>query len=61
MSVVPQCVWAFDLLWLNGEDLRPRPLVDRKERLERLVAKAAGAWLCYSEVFTDGATLLEGS
>ena len=31
---------AFDLLWLNGEDLRRLPLVDRKARLERLLKKA---------------------
>jgi len=24
---------AFDLLWLNGEDLRPEPLLERKNRL----------------------------
>jgi ATP-dependent DNA ligase len=25
--------YAFDLLWLNGEDLRPEPLLERKNRL----------------------------
>jgi bifunctional non-homologous end joining protein LigD len=29
--------YAFDLLWLNGEDLRQLPLVRRKERLRRLI------------------------
>jgi bifunctional non-homologous end joining protein LigD len=29
--------YAFDLLWLEGRDLRPLPLVDRKAELERLV------------------------
>jgi bifunctional non-homologous end joining protein LigD len=28
---------AFDLLWLNGKDLRPLPLVKRKRRLEQLI------------------------
>jgi ATP-dependent DNA ligase len=28
---------AFDLLWLNGRDLRAKPLTDRKRRLERLI------------------------
>ena len=28
---------AFDLLWLNGRDLRPLPLVKRQQRLARLV------------------------
>ena len=27
-----RCVWAFDLLYLNGKDLRPLAFVDRKER-----------------------------
>jgi bifunctional non-homologous end joining protein LigD len=29
--------YAFDLLWLNGRDLRSLPLVDRKAQLERIV------------------------
>ena len=29
--------YAFDLLWLDGHDLRPLPLIDRKAELERLV------------------------
>jgi bifunctional non-homologous end joining protein LigD len=29
--------YAFDLLWLDGEDLRPLPLVERKRRLRRLI------------------------
>ena len=29
---------AFDLLWLNGRDLRALPLGRRKQRLERLIA-----------------------
>jgi bifunctional non-homologous end joining protein LigD len=33
------CFVAFDLLWLNGEDLRPLPLVERKKRLKRLLAR----------------------
>jgi ATP-dependent DNA ligase len=30
---------AFDLLWLNGRDLRPLPLVDRKRALRRLLPR----------------------
>jgi bifunctional non-homologous end joining protein LigD len=56
-----RCVWAFDVLYINGKDLRPLPLLDRKERLERLVAKVCEPWLCYVETFTDGATLLEAA
>jgi bifunctional non-homologous end joining protein LigD len=56
-----RCVWAFDLLYLNGKDLRRLPLLDRKERLERFVSKAREPWLCYVETFTDGATLLKAA
>jgi bifunctional non-homologous end joining protein LigD len=34
---------AFDLLWLNGRDLRNLPLTQRKKRLERLTPAAVGA------------------
>jgi bifunctional non-homologous end joining protein LigD len=33
----PVCFAAFDLLWLDGEDLRPSPLLERKRRLRRLI------------------------
>jgi bifunctional non-homologous end joining protein LigD len=29
--------YAFDLLWLNGEDLRARPLIERKTLLRRVI------------------------
>jgi bifunctional non-homologous end joining protein LigD len=29
--------YAFDLLWLNGKDLRSLPLVERKQRLRKLI------------------------
>src|SRR5215472_14712074 len=32
--------FLFDLLHLDGEDLRPRPLIERKERLRTLLANA---------------------
>jgi len=31
------CYYAFDLMWLNGVDLRSRPLLDRKRRLRWLI------------------------
>src|SRR5215469_637671 len=40
-SWLPVCFVAFDLLWLNGEDLRPLPLVERKARLRRLLRRRA--------------------
>ncbi|MBV8323483.1 MAG: hypothetical protein JO049_22795 [Hyphomicrobiales bacterium] len=40
--------FLFDLLHLDGEDLRPRPLIERKERLRTLLANA-GPCLRYSD------------
>ena len=52
--------FAFDLLYLDGEDLRPQPLVERKSRLEKLITAARDAQLQYSEHFTDnGQSLLK--
>jgi bifunctional non-homologous end joining protein LigD len=36
------CFYAFDLLWLNGEDLRGLPLLDRKSQLRKLVRGRTG-------------------
>lgn len=36
------CYIAFDLLWLDGEDLRPLPLLERKRRLKRLLPRRSG-------------------
>jgi bifunctional non-homologous end joining protein LigD len=43
------CVWAFDLLQVNGVDLRPAPLRQRKYALEKLVYKTRDNWLRLSE------------
>jgi bifunctional non-homologous end joining protein LigD len=32
--------FAFDLLWLDGADLRPKPLIDRKGKLQVLLDQA---------------------
>ncbi|KUL95178.1 DNA ligase [Bosea sp. WAO] len=52
--------YAFDLLHLNGEDLRAEPLLARKERLEELLQEAGpDAPLRYSEHFVEpGQTML---
>jgi bifunctional non-homologous end joining protein LigD len=48
---------GFDLLELDGEDWRPRPLEERKARLEKLLAKAP-AGIQYSEHLEgDGAAI----
>jgi bifunctional non-homologous end joining protein LigD len=38
---------AYDLLWLNGKDLRGLPLIKRKAMLKKLLPE--GGWLRYSE------------
>ena len=35
----PQYFYAFDLLWLNGRDLRELPLIERKRLLRRIIPK----------------------
>jgi bifunctional non-homologous end joining protein LigD len=41
--------YAFDLMWLNGTDLRERPLVERKEQLHELVRKNRCERLLYAQ------------
>jgi bifunctional non-homologous end joining protein LigD len=41
--------WAFDLLELNGEDFRKRALLDRKTRLQKLLAKITEEAAHYNE------------
>src|SRR5271165_4885379 len=38
-TVSEAMLYAFDLLELDGDDLRPLPLVDRKKRLAKLVGR----------------------
>jgi bifunctional non-homologous end joining protein LigD len=56
--------FAFDLLFLNGEDLRKLPLLERKQRLSALVERATTKCIRYSAHFEyskeggiDGPTL----
>jgi bifunctional non-homologous end joining protein LigD len=50
--------YVFDLLYLDGRDLRAEPLVERKDRLAALVGEGEGA-LRYSEHFAEpGETML---
>jgi bifunctional non-homologous end joining protein LigD len=52
--------YAFDLLWLNCEDLRRLPLLERTKRLEKLVKKSKCHELLYAHhVEKDGAALFE--
>ena len=50
---ISYCV--FDLLWLDGEDLRHYPLIERKELLKKLIS--GHEVLRFSESFEDGRAL----
>jgi len=41
--------YAFDLVWLNGRDLRKLGLLERKERLKKLVMQANNPALLYAD------------
>ena len=52
--------YVFDLLQLDGEDLRDLPLLERKRRLKALLDKSeAGARILYSEHFAYESSVLE--
>lgn len=51
------CFVAFDLLWLDGEDLRDRPLIERKRRLRRLVGRGSDALHLVEPVVARGVDL----
>jgi bifunctional non-homologous end joining protein LigD len=52
------CVWAFDLLELNGRDLRELPLEKRKASLEKLLKRSHDTTISFSASFDDGEKLL---
>ena len=50
------CLYDFDLIELDGEDLRPAPLEQRKGKLEKLLARSDG--IRFSQHLDgDGATI----
>ena len=51
--------YAFDLLWLNGIDLRSRPLLDCERRLRRLVPPNDSHLLYVEHREGDGARFFE--
>jgi bifunctional non-homologous end joining protein LigD len=50
--------WCFDLLALNGRDLRPDPLAKRRARLQALLGRFDCPAVLPSESFGDGLALL---
>jgi bifunctional non-homologous end joining protein LigD len=55
---VSTCVYCFDPLELNGRDLREQPPVQRRARLQALLARAKSDLLRFSESFPDANVLL---
>ena len=47
------CAWCFDLLHLNGRDLRPLPLAERRDLLRNLLIEADDSTLRFSDDFPD--------
>ncbi len=55
-----QCVFiAFDLLYLNGKDLRTLPLMERKAALKKLLRRKRSRILYLDHVHGDGRLLFE--
>jgi bifunctional non-homologous end joining protein LigD len=55
-----ECVFiAFDLLYLNGKDLRALPLLERKAMLKRLLRRKRSRILYLDHVESDGRLLFE--
>lgn len=53
---------VFDLLWHDGEDLRPLPFRDRKSRLQELLGQRPHPVLSYVEALReDGPTVYDGA
>ena len=46
---VEPVLYAFDLLWLNGEDLQRLPLIERKRRLAKLIQSATCKRILYAQ------------
>lgn len=51
------CFIAFDALWLDGDDLRDMPLVERKQRLKAILPKQSNIVCEPVSVIGDGKRL----
>jgi bifunctional non-homologous end joining protein LigD len=52
------CAWGFDLLELNGVNLRPQQLLTRRAKLQKLITRFDNGFVRFSEAFTDAEKLL---
>ena len=55
------CAWCFDLMMVDGKDVRHEPLEERRSRLEALLAAGDQDLLRLSESFDDPVKLLEAA
>jgi len=52
--------FAFDLVWLDGVDLRQTPLIERKKKLRKLVERSQCSEILYAQhIERDGKLLFE--
>jgi bifunctional non-homologous end joining protein LigD len=56
---LPVYFYAFDLLWLNGKDLRQKPLFERNAKLRWLIPDQLGPLLYLDHVEGEGVKLFE--
>jgi bifunctional non-homologous end joining protein LigD len=56
-TVSEAMLYAFDILELDGQDLRALPLVDRKKRLARLIGKRRAGIVLSDHSDEDGTTI----
>jgi bifunctional non-homologous end joining protein LigD len=57
---IRQCIFiAFDLLYLNGKDLRTLPLIERKAMLKKLIRRKRARMFYLDHVESDGRLLFE--
>jgi bifunctional non-homologous end joining protein LigD len=58
-KVTDAMLYAFDLLELNGEDLRSLPLLDRKAKLARLLVRSRSEIVFNDHTDDDGAAVFQ--
>jgi bifunctional non-homologous end joining protein LigD len=50
--------YVFDLLWIDGRDLRQLPLIERKKQLHKLIAKSRCERIIYAQHIRERGTAL---
>ena len=50
--------FAFDLVWLDGEDLRQMPLIERKKKLKKLIDRSECSEILYAQHIERSGKLL---